>query len=158
MLNLQADNKGNCQHNSRTMNVLFEYPATQKPSTHLSAEELGVFRNLILKKIADCEDEMNYLLESIHEMQENNSADFSSNQHHVADIASAEAALQINFRLLERTQKFIKELKRALKRIDNGTYGICKVTGKPIAIERLMAAPHTQHSIEAKLMRNRSLN
>lgn len=140
------------------MTVLLDYPATATTSTHLSAEELGVFRNLILKKIADSEDEMNFLLESINEMRENNSADLSSNQHHVADVGSTEAALQINFRLLERTQKFIKELKRALKRIDNGTYGICKVTGKPIAIERLMAAPHTQHSIEAKKMRNRSLN
>jgi len=139
------------------MTVLLDYPTTRS-STHLSPEELGVFRNLILKKISDSEDEVNFLLDSINEMRENNSADFSSNQHHVADIGSAEAALQINYRLLERTQKFIKGLKRALKRIDNGTYGICKVTGKPIAIERLMAAPHTQHSIEAKKMRSRSLN
>ncbi|CAN5318323.1 TraR/DksA C4-type zinc finger protein [soil metagenome] len=134
-----------------------EHPATAY-SSPISAEELTVFHNLILKKITDAEDEMNFLLNSINEMRDNNSADLSSNQHHVADNGSTEAALQINFRLLERTQKFIKDLKRALKRIENGTYGICKITGKPIAIQRLMAAPHTQHSIEAKKMRNRRLN
>jgi len=139
------------------MNAVLEHPAPVYNSP-LSAEELTVFQNLILKKIADAEDEMSFLLNSINEMRENNSADISSNQHHVADNGSTEAALQVNYRLLERTQKFIKGLKRALIRIENGTYGICKVTGKPIATERLMAAPHTQHSMEAKKMRNRQLN
>lgn len=139
------------------MKAVIDRP-THKQENSLTAEELGVFRNLILKKIEDGEDEINFLLESIHEMRENNSSDLTSNQHHVADVASLESAIQVNMRLLERTQKFIKGLKRALKRIEEGTYGICKVTGKPIARERLMAAPHTQHSMEAKMMRNRALN
>ncbi len=139
------------------MNALIDRPTTTQDSS-LTVDELRVFRNLILKKIKDGEDEINFLLESIHEMRENNSSDLTSNQHHVADIASIEAAMQVNMRLLERTQKFIKGLKKALQRIEDGTYGICKVTGKPIARERLMAAPHTQHSMEAKIMRNKALN
>lgn len=139
------------------MTVVLDYPNTITPSP-LSAEELQVFRNLILKKISDGEEEINFLLDSIQEMRENNSSDLTSSQHHVADIGSLESAMQVNMRLLERTRKFIRGLKKALKRIDNGTYGRCKVTGKPIARERLMAAPHTQHSMEAKLMRNRNLN
>lgn len=122
----------------------------------LSAEELQLFRDLIQKKIIDAKEEVEYLLQSVQEMRDNRSADFSSSQHHVADIGSTEAAMEVNLRLLERTQKFIKQLKKALIRIDKGNYGICKVTGKPISRERLMAAPHTQHSIEAKLMRNRN--
>lgn len=137
------------------MNAVLELPSVAK-SSKLSVEELQVFKNLILKKIADGEDEINFLLESIHEMRENNSSDLTSSQHHVADIGSLEAAMQVNMRLLERTQKFIRGLKKALKRIENGTYGICKVTGKQIARERLMAAPHTQHSMEAKMMRNKN--
>lgn len=124
----------------------------------LTSEELSIFRNLIQKKITDAREEIEFLMQSIKEMRENRSADFSSSQHHVADLGSNEAALDVNMRLLERTQKFVKQLQRALIRIENGTYGICKVTGKPIAKERLLAAPHTQHSIEAKLMRNRRLN
>jgi len=137
------------------MNTVAQHP---KQTTSLSFEELQVFKNLILKKISDGEEEINFLLESIHEMRENNSSDMTSSQHHVADIGSLEAAMHVNMRLLERTQKFIKRLKAALKRIENGTYGICKVTGKTIARERLMAAPHTQHSMEAKIMRNIKLN
>lgn len=137
------------------MNASIESTATLN-SSPLSAEELQVFRNLILKKIADGENEIDFLMESIQEMRENNSSDLTSIQHHVADNGSSEAAMQINMRLLERTRKFIRGLKRALGRIENGTYGICKVTGKPIAIERLMAAPHTQHSMEAKIMRNKN--
>ncbi|REL25056.1 molecular chaperone DnaK [Rhodohalobacter sp. SW132] len=139
------------------MNTVAELPKNSLTSS-LSFEELQVFKNLILKKIADGEDEINFLLDSIHEMRENNSSDLTSSQHHVADIGSLEAAMQVNMRLLERTQKFIRGLKAALKRIENGTYGVCKVTGKMIARERLMAAPHTQHSMEAKLMRNKRLN
>jgi len=129
--------------------------ATQSP---FSPEELYVFRSLIQRKITDASEEIEFLMQSVREMRENRSADFSSSQHHFADLGSNEAAMEVNMRLLERTKAFVMQLKRALKRIDNGTYGICKVTGKPIARERLLAAPHTQHSMEAKLMRNRSLN
>lgn len=128
---------------------------TQSP---FGPEELSVFRSLIERKIAGANEEVEYLMQSVREMRENRSADYSSSQHHFADLGSNEAAMEVNMRLLERTKAFIMQLKRALKRIDNGRYGICKVTGKPIARERLLAAPHTQHSIEAKLMRNRSLN
>ena len=129
--------------------------ATQSP---FSPEELYVFRSLIQRKITDASEEIEFLMQSVREMRENRSADFSSSQHHFADLGSNEAAMEVNMRLLERTKAFVMQLKRALKRIENGTYGICKVTGKPIARERLMATPHTQHSMEAKLMRNRSLN
>ncbi|MEM9665117.1 MAG: TraR/DksA C4-type zinc finger protein, partial [Bacteroidota bacterium] len=53
--------------------------------------------------------------------------------------------------MIARQQKYIGYLDRALERVKNGTYGICKVTGKPIAKERLEAVPHTEISIEAKL-------
>jgi|AntRauTorcE11898_2_1112593.scaffolds.fasta_scaffold04358_5 RNA polymerase-binding protein DksA len=126
--------------------------------TPFSPDELSLFRSLIQKKIADADEEIEFLMQSIREMRENRSADYSSSQHHLADLGSNEAALDVNLRLLERTQTFVKQLKRALIRIDKGAYGICKVTGKPIAKERLLAAPHTQHSMEAKLMRNRRFN
>jgi len=129
--------------------------AAQSP---FSPEELSVFRSLIQRKIADANEEIEFLMQSVREMRENRSADYSSSQHHFADLGSNEAAMEVNMRLLERTKVFVMQLKRALKRIENGTYGICKVTGKPIARERLMATPHTQNSMEAKLMRNRSLN
>jgi RNA polymerase-binding protein DksA len=139
------------------MEATIQQPENTRTSP-FSPEELSLFRSLIQKKIADANEEIDFLMQSVREMRENRSADYSSSQHHFADLGSNEAALDVNLRLLERTQAFVKQLKRALIRIDNGTYGICKVTGKPIAKERLLAAPHTQHSMEAKLMRNRRYN
>ena len=56
-----------------------------------------------------------------------------------------------NGRMAERLLKFIQGLQGALLRIENGTYGVCRVTGKLIPKERLRAVPHTTLSIEAKL-------
>lgn len=127
--------------------------STTKLNAPFSAQELQIFKKLIIKKLSEAHEEVDYLLDSINEMRVSESSDFSSGQHHPADLGSNQAMIQLNYSLIERTQKFIKQLQRALQRIENGTYGICKVTGKPIAVGRLMAAPHTQHSIEAKLAR-----
>ncbi len=66
----------------------------------------------------------------------------------------SDTAEKENFtQLAARQQKFIQQLDAAMARIKNGTYGICVETGKLIQKERLIAVPHTQHSIEAKLNR-----
>ena len=56
-----------------------------------------------------------------------------------------------NSRLASRQQKFINNLENALLRIENKTYGVCRVTGKLISKERLKSVPHATLSIEAKL-------
>ena len=62
-------------------------------------------------------------------------------------LAKEEAA-----QLAARQRKFIEQLESALVRIENKSYGICRVTGKLIPKERLKAVPHTTQSIEAKLL------
>jgi DnaK suppressor protein len=57
--------------------------------------------------------------------------------------------------MIARQQKYIGYLDRALERIDAGTYGVCKVTGKAISKDRLEAVPHTEISIEAKLQQQK---
>ena len=135
------------------MEATIQSPEIAKKSP-FSPAQLSMFRTLIERKISDANEEIEYLMQSVREMRENRSADYSSSQHHFADLGSNEAAMDVNMRLLERTRTFVMQLKRALSRIEKGTYGICKVTGKPISKERLLSAPHTQHSIEAKLRRN----
>lgn len=127
--------------------------SAQSQSTPFSEVELLVFKQLIIEKINQANEEIDFLLNSINETRYSESSDISSGQHHPADLGSNQAMIQLNYSLIQRTQKFVKQLKKALQRIENGTYGICKVTGRPIAKGRLMAAPHTQHSIEAKLAR-----
>ncbi len=118
-----------------------------------SAEELQEFKELILKKIEEAE----FNLEAL-------KANLAGNENDVNDTAptfktleegSNVLAKEENARLAARQQKFIRDLKDALIRIENKTYGICKVTGKLIPKERLMVVPHATMTIEAKEMQNK---
>lgn len=115
-------------------------------------EELQYFREIIEKKLSESEDELNILQKSLRESMEN-SSDESAYSFHMADAGSDAQEREKTYVLLNRTRKFIKYLNDALKRIDNKTYGVCKVTGNKIAKGRLEAVPHTQLSIDAKLKR-----
>ena len=70
---------------------------------------------------------------------------------HMADAATDAMERERIYITIDREQKLIGYLNRALQRIENKTYGICRATGKAIAKERLEAIPHTEISIEAKL-------
>lgn len=69
---------------------------------------------------------------------------------HMAEAGTEAMEREKVYLMIARQQKFIGYLDRALDRIENKVYGLCKVTGKPISRERLEAVPHTQISIEAK--------
>lgn len=115
-------------------------------------EELEYFRQIILKKMEEAEEELNALQRSLRESMEN-SSDESAYSFHMADAGTDAQEREKTYMLFNRTRKFIKYLDDAIKRIDNKTYGVCKVTGKKISKGRLEAVPHTQLSIEAKLKR-----
>lgn len=113
-------------------------------------EELEYFKDIILKKRDDSEKELNILQNLLRESMEN-SSDESAYSFHMADAGTDAQEREKTYVLFNRTRKFIRYLDDALKRIENKTYGVCKVTGKKIAKGRLEAVPHTQLSIEAKL-------
>lgn len=115
-------------------------------------EELEYFRGIILKKRNDAEEELDALQRSLRESMEN-SSDESAYSFHMADAGTDAQEREKTYMLFNRTRKFVKYLDDALKRIDNKTYGVCKVTGKKISKGRLEAVPHTQLSIDAKLKR-----
>lgn len=118
--------------------------------TNLNENELAYFEAIILRKREEAQKELDYLLASIEEMRVNDDDDASSLSHHIGDLGSKEESMDLTYRLIQRNTKFIKELNRALTRIENGTYGICRATGKNIEKGRLEFAPHTRYSIAAK--------
>ena len=120
---------------------------------YYSNEELQEFKELILKKI----DEAKRNLEQLTAAMSNggNDVDDTSPTFKTLEEGSSVLSKEENAKLAARQQKFIKDLEAALIRIENKTYGICKVTGKLIPKERLMIVPHTTMTIEAKEMRNR---
>lgn len=117
-----------------------------------SDKELEYFKDIIIKKRDEAEQELNTLQNSLRESMEN-ASDESAYSFHMADAGTDAQEREKTYMLFNRTKKFVRYLDDALKRIENKTYGVCKVTGRKIAKGRLEAVPHTQLSIEAKLKR-----
>lgn len=127
-------------------------PKTSERISPYSDEELEYFKQIIIKKRDESEKELNALQTSLRESMEN-SSDESAYSFHMADAGTDAQEREKTYMLFNRTKKFIRYLDDALVRIQNKTYGVCKVTGKKIAKGRLEAVPHTQLSIDAKLKR-----
>eukprot|EP00579_Thalassiosira_antarctica_P020295 CAMPEP_0201973528 /NCGR_PEP_ID=MMETSP0904-20121228/46628_1 /ASSEMBLY_ACC=CAM_ASM_000553 /TAXON_ID=420261 /ORGANISM="Thalassiosira antarctica, Strain CCMP982" /LENGTH=116 /DNA_ID=CAMNT_0048523739 /DNA_START=53 /DNA_END=400 /DNA_ORIENTATION=+ len=109
---------------------------TEERISPYTDEELKYFREIIEKKLKESEDELNTLQKSLRESMEN-ASDESAYSFHMADAGTDAQEREKTYVLLNRTRKFIKYLNDAMKRIENKTYGVCKVTGKKIAKGRL---------------------
>ena len=114
-----------------------------------SDEELQEFKEIILDKLAKAKENLAMLTEA-----------FANDANDISDTAPTFKILEEggnvsskenNANMAARQQKFIKDLESALIRIENKTYGVCRVTGKLIPKERLRLVPHATLSVEAKL-------
>ena len=108
-------------------------------------------RQIILKKIDSAEKDLNLLKESFDNSASNGTNDTYST-FKAFEEGSTTLSKEENMKLAMRQEKFIKNLKNALIRIENKSYGVCRVTGKLISKERLKLVPHATLSIEAKKM------
>jgi len=116
-----------------------------------SDAELKEFKKIIQDKIAKAEKDLALINESFINDQ-NNGTDDTSPTFKAFEEGAETLSKEQNSILAGRQEKFIRDLKHALIRIENKTYGVCRVTGKLIPKERLMAVPHATLSIEAKNM------
>lgn len=124
----------------------------EEPKVRYSDEELEEFKALILEKLAQAESNLETL-----------KANIAGGEHTTDDTAPTFKILEEgysvgqkeeNARLADRQEKYIQNLKFALMRIENKTYGICRVTGKLIPKERLRCVPITTVCLDAKLKEN----
>ena len=111
--------------------------------------DLAEFKELILKKINKAQADLD-LIKSAYMNDLNNGTDDTSPTFKAFEEGSETMSKEANSQLAIRQEKFIRDLKNALFRVENKTYGTCKVTGKLISKERLMIVPHATMSIEAK--------
>lgn len=116
-----------------------------------SDKELEEFRSLIENKIDKAKKHLD-LLKSSYMNDGNNGTDDTSPTFKAFEEGSETMSKEANTQLAIRQEKFIRDLKNALLRIENKTYGICRVTSKLINKERLKLVPHATLSIEAKNM------
>ena len=117
--------------------------------TKYSAEELDEFRVIIHDKLAIAKQEYEYYSAALSNADGNDTMD-TSPTYKVLEEGASTLSKEEAGRLAQRQMKFIQGLQSALIRIENGTYGVCRETGKLIPKERLRAVPHATLSIEAK--------
>jgi DnaK suppressor protein len=114
-----------------------------------SDADLAEFKALILAKLEKAKNDLE-LIKSAYMNDLNNGTDDTSPTFKAFEEGSETMSKEANSQLAIRQEKFIRDLKNALIRIENKTYGLCKVTGKLISKERLKIVPHATMSIEAK--------
>ena len=120
--------------------------------TRYSDEELAEFKELILERLAQARKDLALLQENI--ATSDNSDDMAPT-FKILEEGAAVLSKEENSALAVRQAKYITNLENALIRIENKTYGICRVTGKLIPKERLRAVPHATLSVEAKMNQNK---
>ncbi|NJB36901.1 MULTISPECIES: TraR/DksA C4-type zinc finger protein [Flavobacteriaceae] len=116
-----------------------------------SDKDLAEFKEIIEAKIEKAKQHLD-LLKSSYMNDGNNGTDDTSPTFKAFEEGSETMSKEANTQLAIRQEKFIRDLKNAILRIENKTYGICRVTGKLINKERLKLVPHATLSIEAKNM------
>ncbi len=118
-----------------------------------SDEELEEFRAIILEKLEAARKEYDYLRDAVSYVN-NGTDDTSPTFKHINEGAEALSKEEAGA-MAQRQYKFIQNLEAALVRIENKTYGICRMTGKLIPKERLRLVPHATLTVEAKEMMGR---
>ncbi len=119
--------------------------AKKKTSKRLTAEEIQEFKALLLAKRKEILGDVSTIEK---ETLQKSRSDLSNMPIHMADLGSDNFEQEFTLGLLDSERKVIMEIDDALKRIENGTYGICEGTGKPIERERLEAIPWARYCVE----------
>ncbi|WP_292900750.1 TraR/DksA C4-type zinc finger protein [Nonlabens sp.] len=116
-----------------------------------SDKDLAYFKDILNVKIKEAKEQYE-LIKSAYMNDANNGTDDTAPQFKAFDEGSAVMSKETSSQLAIRQEKFIRDLKNALIRIENKSYGVCRVTGKLINKKRLELVPHATLSIEAKNM------
>lgn len=124
---------------------------TEDVKVRYSDKDLEEFKVLILAKIEKAQEGLE-LIKSAYMNDGNNGTDDTSPTFKAFEEGSETMSKEANTQLALRQEKFIRDLRNALIRIENKTYGICRITGKLINKERLKLVPHATLSIDAKKM------
>jgi len=124
------------------------------PTMRYSDVDLGEFRELIQKKLDQAKKELAYL-QGLITRKDEMGGDETENRYMTMEDGSMSMEREQLAQMASRQINYIDHLEKALMRIENKTYGICRVTGKLIDKARLRAVPHATLSIEAKQMMNK---
>lgn len=120
-----------------------------KDKTRYSDEELQEFKDLINRKLQEAQDDYRLLKGSLSH-NDDHGTDDTGRTFNMMEDGSETLSREEVAQLAARQEKFIQSLQAALVRIQNKTYGICRISGALIPKERLRLVPHATMSIDAK--------
>jgi RNA polymerase-binding transcription factor DksA len=144
----KKDDKKPLPLSSQTMPPL-PPPEKRLTKTYLSPADLKHFEKILLQKRTEVLRDLEIMRSSFNEDSNNEEAN-SSYSMHMADHGTETMDKEQHFMFIQRDEKYLGYIDKALERIKNNTYGICVVSGLPIPKERLEAVPHTAVRIEYK--------
>jgi RNA polymerase-binding transcription factor DksA len=124
---------------------------SQEPKVRYSDEDLQDFKALVEEKLVLAQEELDTTQRQIDDLNENG---FNQQGGDWYDDSTAHTDLEMLQRMLTRQQRHVQDLKNALLRVHNKTYGICTVTGNLIEKERLRLVPHATKSVDGKNIAN----
>lgn len=124
-----------------------------KSKKFYSKQELDEFRNILQDKLDESQAEYRRLAESLKALSGATADSFNFTEY--GNESREKEQVEI---LMARQQKFGRSLENALIRIENGSYGVCRVTGDLIPKERLRVVPHATTTVEGKMKQNSSKN
>ena len=136
-----------CHQTKKLANLVNTIDMSEK--TRFSDSELLEFKTLILQKLKEAQEDFELLKVTLSHSDDHGTNDTGRTFNMMEDGSDTLSREEVA-NLASRQEKFIQSLHNALVRIENKTYGICRVTGKLIQKERLMLVPHATLSIEAK--------
>lgn len=122
---------------------------SNKRKSVLTAKELERYRELLIEKLKEILGNVDHIeAEALKTSRQDSSGDLSSMPIHMADIGSDNYEQEFALGLMDSERKIVQEIYEALKRIQNGTYGICEGTGEPIPKPRLDGIPWTRYCVQ----------
>jgi DnaK suppressor protein len=124
-------------------------PAIQKNSTWLKQDQLEHFRRLLLRKLKEINGDVDHIeTESLKASRADAAGDLSSMPIHMADLGSDNYEQEFSLGLMHSERNIVREIIAALRRIADGTYGICEGSGEPIPLTRLNGIPWTRYCVK----------
>ncbi len=137
--------------NAKTAQSSAAEAAEQTQPKRLSNEQLEFFKTKLLSEKQRVLEEMGEMASStLNKSISDQSGENSRYSYHLGDVASLSYGREFSMGLAERQQNYLEQIDDALQRIEEGTYGICKVTGEPIPTERLEEVPVAKYSVRGK--------
>ena len=131
---------------------------SQKRKSVLTAKELQCYRDLLIERLKEIVGNVNHIeSEALKTSRQDSSGDLSSMPIHMADIGSDNYEQEFALGLMDSERKIVQEIYEALKRIQEGTYGICEGTGEPIPKARLDGIPWTRYCVKYAEMLEKGL-